>query len=176
MHGWVANIAKHLMTHDPDPYNFKNYPQITCLPQPIDNQHKTSKTTKTGCRLQLEDFPTQFIPLFLLPFFFPFLPPPSFLNLLLHAALWVSVFPHPMNTDWLWRDNCPSLSELAMWSLFQATYGYTIEGTCLDKNTVWVHYNASAEFHKHCFDKNAFRETKQTIKSASWFLLLRFFR
>ena len=29
--------------------------EITCLPQPIDNQHKTSKTTKTSCRLQLCD-------------------------------------------------------------------------------------------------------------------------
>ena len=38
-----------------DLYNFRNYPQITCLPQPIDNQHKTSKTTKTGCGLQLCD-------------------------------------------------------------------------------------------------------------------------
>ena len=55
MHGWVSNIAKHLWTHDPDPYNFRNYPQISCLPQPIHNQNKTSKTTKTGCRLQLCD-------------------------------------------------------------------------------------------------------------------------
>ena len=29
--------------------------EITCLPQPIDNQHKYSKTTKTSCRLQLCD-------------------------------------------------------------------------------------------------------------------------
>ena len=55
-HAWLSvqhtPVAKRLWTHDPDPYNFRNYPQITCLPQPVDNQHKTSKITKTGCRLQ----------------------------------------------------------------------------------------------------------------------------
>ena len=48
-HAWLSVqhtfVAKRLWTHDPDPYNFRNYPQITCLPQPIHNQHKTSKTT-----------------------------------------------------------------------------------------------------------------------------------